>query len=579
MTRRWFAFMLAAGAALPAMAQQPFGTPSRIYTLTAEERQQLDEKKRLLAERLQRLPAKSAPDAAVFLHTADIADRLRLYESKANVATVLRGLDLGLRRCDALAGGERPWATQPGRSLRGFISRVDGSVQPYGLVLPAGFDPKQPKKWRLEVFLHGRGTSEVRFLNENERSPAPPAPQQDYLQLHPFGRANNGWRWAGEADVFEAIEQVKQQYSIDPDAVMLRGFSMGGHGGWHLGVHYPGEWSAVSPGAGFSETRRYGKITDPPPHWERAWHIYDAVDYALNLFNAPFIGYGGDKDPQLQAALNMKEAANREQVPLKVVVGPNTEHRYHPESEKEIMRDLLASRREPDAREIKFTTWTLKYPRCKWLTLDALGEHYQRARVDARVEGDRVTLSTTNVTALTLAPLPAGVKQVVIDGSTLPARGDTVRLVRRGNAWSTGRLPSSLRKRHGLQGPIDDAFMSRFLVVRPTGEAWNAATRDYAEKELARLRGEWLFGFRGELPVKDDRDVTKADIENAHLVLLGDPGSNSVLARLNKDLPIAWGREGFRMGGKSYDRDAVPVLIYPNPLRRDRFAMQEVVVV
>ena len=29
----------------------------------------------------------------------------------------------------------------------------------------------------------------------------------------------------------------------------------------------------------------------------------------------------------------------------------------------------------------------------------------------------------------------------------------------------------SLRKRHGLQGPIDDAFMDSFLIVKPTGKA------------------------------------------------------------------------------------------------------------
>ena len=32
-------------------------------------------------------------------------------------------------------------------------------------------------------------------------------------------------------------------------------------------------------------------------------------------------------------------------------------------------------------------------------------------------------------------------------------------------------LIDGLRKKHGLQGPIDDAFMERFLFVRPTGTA------------------------------------------------------------------------------------------------------------
>ena len=82
------------------------------------------------------------------------------------------------------------------------------------------------------------------------------------ITLHVFGRTNNAYRWAGEADVFEAIEAVKRNYPIDDRRIVLRGFSMGGAGAWHLGLHHPSLWSSVEAGAGFTETRHYAKLND-----------------------------------------------------------------------------------------------------------------------------------------------------------------------------------------------------------------------------------------------------------------------------------------------------------------------------
>ena len=54
-------------------------------------------------------------------------------------------------------------------------------------------------------------------------------------------------------------------------------------------------------------------------------------------------------------------------------------------------------------KHVKFTTWTLDYNRMKWVTVDAMGHEWARARVDAEVTNDHtVTVQTSNVTALTL---------------------------------------------------------------------------------------------------------------------------------------------------------------------------------
>ena len=49
---------------------------------------------------------------------------------------------------------------------------------------------------------------------------------------------------------------------------------------------------------------------------------------------------------------------------------------------------------------IKFTTWTLKYNRCAWVTIDALEAHYRRATVEAEATGSGVKLRTETYEAL-----------------------------------------------------------------------------------------------------------------------------------------------------------------------------------
>ncbi len=48
------------------------------------------------------------------------------------------------------------------------------------------------------------------------------------IVLHAFGRQCIGFKSAGEVDVIDAIADVSKHYHIDPDRVILMGFSMGG---------------------------------------------------------------------------------------------------------------------------------------------------------------------------------------------------------------------------------------------------------------------------------------------------------------------------------------------------------------
>ena len=108
----------------------------------------------------------------------------------------------------------------------------------------------------------------------------------------------------------EAIQDVQRRFRVDPNRITLHGFSMGGAGAWHLGLHHPAMWSSVGPGAGFVDFYRYQKQTEQRPPWQHAnLGIYDAIDYALNAFNVPVCTYGGENDAQLVASTSVHSAA------------------------------------------------------------------------------------------------------------------------------------------------------------------------------------------------------------------------------------------------------------------------------
>jgi hypothetical protein len=132
----------------------------------------------------------------------------------------------------------------------------------------------------------------------------------------------------------------------------------------------------------------------------------------------------------------------------------------------------------------------------------------------------------------------------------------------------------SLRKRHDLQGPIDDAFMDSFIVVKPSGKPMNDTTGAWVEREMKHATDAWRAQFRGEARVQCDTSINDEDIANSNLVLWGDPQSNSVLKRIAGKLPIRWEADAIHVGDRTYPAGTdVPVMIYPNPLNPKRYVV------
>ncbi len=535
------------------------------------------------------------PDVQIFHNAVRYALQYNEFFKPEDVKAAKWQIKQGMERAYDLRQGRATWIAQTGLVVRGYVSEIDGSVQPYGLVVPETYQPKLPHQFRLDVWFHGRNEnlSEVNFLAERQRNAGQFTPPNTIV-LHPYGRYNCANKFAGEVDLFEALAAVRKHYPIDENRISVRGFSMGGAATWHIAAHHAALWASAAPGAGFAETPEYvkAKLDEVPWYEQKLWHWYNATDYAANLFNCPTVAYSGELDRQIQAAQVMAREMKAEGIELTHIIGPKTEHKYHPDAINEISRridSIVAAGRNSLPRRVKFTTWTLRYNRMAWVQVDALGEHWQRARIEAEIRNNApIQITTQNVTAMTLqmesgqCPLDNSRRPtVVIDRQEVAAapvmsdRSWTSRFRKLDGKWTLiEKDEEGLGKRHGLQGPIDDAFMSSFVFVRPTGKTMNDKVAAWSSSEMERAVIQWRKHFRGEAQVKTDSEINEADIANSNLVLWGDPTSNSVLAKLIGRLPIGWNAQTVKVGEQTFAAaNHVPVFIFPNPLNPKRYVV------
>jgi hypothetical protein len=541
----------------------------------------------------------------------------------------------GIKRADQLLAGKPEWMTQKGLVVRGYISRIDNTVQPYGLVIPPTYAIDHSVPTRCDIWFHGRGEklSEVNFLWDRMKNPGEFTPDHT-IMLHPYGRYCNAFKFAGEVDVLEALEDVQKHYRIDEDRISVRGFSMGGAACWQFATHYADRWFAANPGAGFSETPQFLKVFQKeelkPMPWEQTlWNLYDCDKWALNLTHCPTIAYSGENDSQKQAADVMEKALAEHGIRLRHVIGKGMGHRFDAESKQMIeTRMAKLSDRDWSGSEglLSFSTTTLKYNKMRWLSVDGLESHWAPARVDIQTPGfppfseetalemflkpDTVSIdifsenvrslalniddtskfwgrSTSSVMIRFFSQFPFDAtsqeRDKMVADSQIVLPGPTS-----DDSWScrlekniTGQwevrsdsIPEGLHKRHNLQGPIDDAFMDSFIFVRPTGTAANEAVGKWAEAELTRAIEHWRRHFRGDARVVNDVDLTDEMIQTSNIVLWGDPKSNSVLAKIADKLPIQWTADKVTVGEKSYDaKNHAPILIHPNPLNLNRYVV------
>jgi len=286
---------------------------------------------------------------------------------------------------------------------------------------------------------------------------------------------------------------------------------------------------------------------------------------------------------------------------LRHVIGPKMGHAYHPEAKREVNRrvDALANETSNIWRrwnELQsFSTYSLRYASNTGLLIYGMEDHWKKATVEVdhrewirsgTSQSPVFRVITSNVNAFKLeldrnANWNSDItKQFLLNGEKfnlhIPSSDltTTINLRKEKGKWKLVDTldDGTLRKKPGLQGPIDDAFMESFLIVKPSGTSPHTKVSEWVDAEMNRAIDQWRKQFRGIPRVKFDKDVNEADINNHHLVLWGTPESNSVMKKLAEKLPVQWKGDKLTAHQKSYDASStVPILIYPNPLNSSKY--------
>lgn len=125
----------------------------------------------------------------------------------------------------------------------------DGTVIPYLLYLPDGYDHDTTKRWPLILFLHGSGerghdVEKVRLYGLPHLIDA----QADFPAIVLSPQCPPDVRWHQQADsLITLLDTFLKELRVDLSRIYLTGLSMGGQGSWHLGSLYPERFAALLP--------------------------------------------------------------------------------------------------------------------------------------------------------------------------------------------------------------------------------------------------------------------------------------------------------------------------------------------
>ncbi len=143
----------------------------------------------------------------------------------------------------------------------------------YLLYLPPDYQKKE--SWPLMVFLHGAGERGSDLNKVKAHGPAKLVEQGKdlpFIIVSPQCPADQWWPGL-EREVIALVDEMTENYKVDPNQVYLTGLSMGGYGTWSIGCSYPNRFAAIVPICGGGRPFRTGGLKNVP-----VWAFHGAKD-------------------------------------------------------------------------------------------------------------------------------------------------------------------------------------------------------------------------------------------------------------------------------------------------------------
>ena len=547
-------------------------------------------------EALEKSRPEGLPQAVLtsIAHVLDVAERI----TKSFPEQSLEWAARATRYLESAERGQDPYPLERGKIVsRGYASPISQRVQGYTVYIPPEYTPE--KSWPLMIVLHGGSSNGNLFLgvvlgnNMNWKEydshlwdTYAPRWSPPFIVAAADGYGQVMWRFMGEQDVLDVIDDIQQNYNVDEGRVVLSGLSNGGVGAYAIGSRHAYRFSVVQAMAGAPSWLMYAGEKSVPPIEAKLMRAVSAYDLAENWFGTDFRYYHGNVDPgpmrpaYVQALDAHVEAQRIPHTAKWYEAGHDLLYIVHRHGK--IYGELSDVRRQSRPRDVHVVSGDYRAARQHWLEITRFVQYPDLARLHATIDAAQLVVTTDNVRAFSIdlreLPPTGDTLEVVVDGSRAyqgprKALGHKLHLLKGDDGFRAG-LPdeSGLHKRRGLSGPITDAYFERMVHVYGTQtEAHTSTLKALAEKGA---RGWPLWLWTVEQEVVADTDVTPELTRGAHLVLYGTAGDNSVLERIADKLPIRVEAEAVRVGTVRYTTAGVGTrFIYPNPEAPERYVI------
>jgi len=99
--------------------------------------------------------AQSLVDVEIGIEAVDRSLRFDELDKKDSAEQARAVLSFARQRIARIQSSDLPWAQSPGRTVLGYRSKIDDTVQPYAITIPAGYSPRgATNRYPLYIELH-----------------------------------------------------------------------------------------------------------------------------------------------------------------------------------------------------------------------------------------------------------------------------------------------------------------------------------------------------------------------------------------------------------------------------------------
>jgi len=439
---------------------------------------------------------------------ADARWQFKVINAAKDIEGTLRGVD----------GQGRYVLISPGYHIRAYESRIDRSIQYYGIHVPKGIKFRSAVPVVLNIngieehlrpFEEGTRVSDID--DEIERLDTY-ATRYGVLIVDPFGRGNARGAPIQEMDFMEVLADVKKDYKIDRARIYITGMCEGGREAIAMAEHFPSVFAAVAadiPGA-YSE----GPDRTASEEWMRN---HDIAQMAYNLGRVPVMVQHGDHNDHipLQQSQALVDECRRVSGNCELQILPDSYPRYSSIDRMEhLIQFLIGKARTVTIERTEFTSVELKYGRTTWI-------------------GNWLLRKTS------------------------------------GSESYDKSASEGINKNPSTSGPIADMFAGPVMLV--TGTRGPSSEQRYAGNVARLIREAWYKDFFTVLPETEDKMLTLNQFRKNNLLIIGSKDVNSAWTQLSR-LPISVKSGRIVLEGKEYrDSGLVIEAVFPNPFNRDRY--------